>query len=434
MRVPFHAGQILGVGACLLPPISAYAFRGVAPLFAVTAVLMLATWIDRRPTFTGIDRKMLLAVFALPAWAVLSAIWSLTPLASFVTAVSLLVTMIGGAVLIVSAVSMTNDERDVFERMLLWGGLVGLIWLGSDLYGGAVVYDVFLQAKGKPALDASEAAGRHFGPAGAVGACFAWIWCGVIWRRFGVLAAVAGLCFAGAVITGIAADTPKAGLLAGSVVAVVVVGFARMARRATCVGVTIVVVGYVVAFPAIISQTPHVYDIIEALPDLPQQYHLTAASLYHRITIWQTAVMHTMESPIIGLGFDTSRALYDSGDQVAYQFVNQDGVTLMASQFEPIPLHPHNGVIQVWLELGAVGALLFAVLSGFVVRAIFKMPGVWRDDVCRVATLLVGLSILSISFGLWQSWWLSTLLLTAAFMAGCARPETARLEPVNPST
>ena len=32
--------------------------------------------------------------------------------------------------------------------------------------------------------------------------------------------------------------------------------------------------------------------------------------------------------------------------------------------YEPIPLHPHNAVLQVWLELGAVGAAIILVLDG----------------------------------------------------------------------
>jgi len=41
---------------------------------------------------------------------------------------------------------------------------------------------------------------------------------------------------------------------------------------------------------------------------------------------------------------------------------------MWSNVFEPIPLHVHNGILQIWLELGIGGALLLGavLLSVFV--------------------------------------------------------------------
>ena len=71
-------------------------------------------------------------------------------------------------------------------------------------------------------------------------------------------------------------------------------------------------------------------------------------------------------------------------------------------------------VMQVWMELGAVGvALLYAtVITG--ARAVLA-----RSQDIRVAAAIMGtfvsmLTIWLLSFGVWQGWWMSVLGLAAA--------------------
>ena len=84
---------------------------------------------------------------------------------------------------------------------------------------------------------------------------------------------------------------------------------------------------------------------------------------------------------------------------------------------EPIPLHPHNAILQVWLELGFVGA---GLLAFFLVKILILVQKVtsnrWEAAVCY-GIFTNGLTISSLSYGIWQSWWLGSLFLAGAFMA-----------------
>ena len=86
------------------------------------------------------------------------------------------------------------------------------------------------------------------------------------------------------------------------------------------------------------------------------------------------------------------------------------GVPLMA-------LHPHNGALQAWLELGVPGALLLAGCLYFLVTRAGATGAGRATAAATTATILAALSIGSLSYGLWQSWWLATLGIVSCIAA-----------------
>ncbi len=71
----------------------------------------------------------------------------------------------------------------------------------------------------------------------------------------------------------------------------------------------------------------------------------------HRLLIWSFVGDRIAEHPLRGWGLDSSRAIPGGRDPI-----RPDETWL--------PLHPHNAPLQLWLELGVPGAVLFALLSG----------------------------------------------------------------------
>ena len=144
----------------------------------------------------------------------------------------------------------------------------------------------------------------------------------------------------------------------------------------------------------------------------------------------------------MGGGVDTARALYGTEDRETVRFARKIGGVAYHVKYEPIPLHPHNSVLQVWLEMGALGALILMVLLLSVVRAIhhFVEGNVNRATALGLFTTV--LTIASISFGAWQSWWLASIFLVAAFTVSTLAPLgrllprklTAQEDPTRPAT
>lgn len=133
-----------------------------------------------------------------------------------------------------------------------------------------------------------------------------------------------------------------------------------------------------------------------------------------RIHTWDFVSARTLERPWFGWGMEASRA-----------FTQQYALSIHTVDI--VPLHPHNAPLQVWLETGVVGV-------GLVVLALLVLA--WRflrqspqesSSTIRAATLSAALGVALVSFGIWQEWWVVTLMLTAGLACLAAgTPKHAR--------
>ncbi|WP_091742803.1 O-antigen ligase family protein [Phenylobacterium immobile] len=129
-----------------------------------------------------------------------------------------------------------------------------------------------------------------------------------------------------------------------------------------------------------------------------------------RMDFWAAAVDLIGQHRLRGWGLDASRT------------------------FSPqIRLHPHNGAIQAWLELGLVGAFLAAGFWGLSLRRLTTTIGEasWVAPVtaaCASVYLLFG----AVNFGLWQEWWLGLGVLVAMLAALTRAQPSAAFEQAAP--
>ena len=86
-----------------------------------------------------------------------------------------------------------------------------------------------------------------------------------------------------------------------------------------------------------------------------------------------------------------------------------------------MPLHPHNAALQVWLELGAPGAVLFALLVALVWGAFVRVEWPPLFAAAAGATLAIGFVGCFGTYGIWQEWWLGTLSFSLFLVLVMAR-------------
>ena len=138
----------------------------------------------------------------------------------------------------------------------------------------------------------------------------------------------------------------------------------------------------------------------------------------HRIFMWEDLSNTIMEKPIFGHGFDFS-SFFKSPTLLCNHYVTEVLHTRFKN-FTPLitypgggkvcdgsPLfgiHPHNGFLQIWLELGGIGILLFSIFMVLFYRLI-------QHNRLAVAMLSFYAIIFSISFNIWQNWMIATLWL-----------------------
>ena len=118
-----------------------------------------------------------------------------------------------------------------------------------------------------------------------------------------------------------------------------------------------------------------------------------------------------------------------------WEIVTNNGITWVpndgeVSQFlgvgKPIiPLHPHNGYLQIWLEIGAVGVLI----AGAMLLAMLRAIGGWPTKSARfaLAGYAAALVVAGLAFGIWQTWWMATLAFSvAAFRIVATEPDSPK--------
>jgi exopolysaccharide production protein ExoQ len=130
---------------------------------------------------------------------------------------------------------------------------------------------------------------------------------------------------------------------------------------------------------------------------------LQAAHSDDRVNIWLSFEAVAQKKWLFGNGFGSSLNLQNA--PVAKQ-VPPERVTLLGAS------HPHNAFLQLWVELGAVGAglasLLFIILFQAVHRADRRLQPymlTWIAVVCGIAL---------VSHGAWQAWWVAAIAASAA--------------------
>ncbi|MCE2950513.1 MAG: O-antigen ligase family protein [Alphaproteobacteria bacterium] len=150
---------------------------------------------------------------------------------------------------------------------------------------------------------------------------------------------------------------------------------------------------------------------------LPQ----TAKGSYiHRLWIWRYVAHRALEKPFLGWGLESSRdielkqGLLWGSEKFCFPYGGK--IPYEGCANEAIPLHPHNVALQLWLELGAVGAVLFSFLFCGGLLWIAHLPISRSLRASMVSAFTCALVISTISFGFWQSKWVMTMIVTALLL------------------
>jgi len=369
---------ILAAAFALAPPLLAVAPLGMAPLLIATALLGYAVERVQSGSWPRIpvDAATLFAVFLV--WCALSLIWDLNPSSGGRKLID--VVLAGCSLLALLALADRMDLAQI--RRVSWalagGMLVGLVLLAVETVFDFPLYRAVMG--GSPKLDDLVESKRSVDalPLLVWPACLALArlnlpWVGALLAAVFTIACVK--LTASSATTGMALSMLMFGVCFVSI---------RWVRR-------ILAAATVLAFALILPIAIVAYDMGGTTA------HWLKHSGQHRIEIWHFAAQRTLERPLLGYGFNASRYV-PNGDSVS-RFL-PPGQSL-------IPLHPHDAFLQVWLETGAVGAIIVLTILLTGLRA----TTYWPASVARFTLpgYAAGLVVAGLAFGIWQSWWMATI-------------------------
>ncbi|MBV8505605.1 MAG: O-antigen ligase family protein [Alphaproteobacteria bacterium] len=365
----------LDTATLLLFPLLVVLPRGVAVL--VSAAGLCAAGLVLSVSGTRLTRILPVAAMLLGClllWGTASALWSVNPMRSLVVATRLAGLFAVGLALGAGAGVIAAPRRLAF--LLLIGMALGIAMVAIELAtAGSLTALVSTRAYLPTQLNqASISFALLILPASAL----------LISLGQAIFATLLAVLTAVTVYE-LAGTAAKAVLLAG-----LAMGLLLYRARPVVAGVALAI-----SVVAIIA-APLTFARLERLPGLGEAADSFKISAGHRLLIWSFAGDRIAERPLTGWGLDASRAIPGGDDPI------RPGETWM-------PLHPHNAALQVWLELGAPGAVLFALLVALVwgVLAHVEWPPLFAA--AAGASLTIAFVGCFGTYGIWQEWWLGTL-------------------------
>jgi exopolysaccharide production protein ExoQ len=402
-----HAHRLRMVQIVLGPKALAAAVV-VVPLFAVAAPnllyiplaigagAILFRYVLAPPSLSGAWWGLIAWSAAFVAWLFASASWSLDAGASLYYAGAVLGYAVIGLLVLHQAAELDDAACRIAGISLTVGLLVCVVAAG-------LVFE-------RDAVTRKLATAAAF-TAVAAWPCAAWLWS----SRYRVLAilpviipVLIGLAFGYAAIV--------AAMAAGGLVCVA----AFLWRRRTAWSLAVIL-------PAMVLLAPLAASKIDAGPWLKSVPDAIEFSLYHRIKIWHFAAARIAERPLAGWGLDASRRIpggdqtFDINSDLGYERARYE------SRPKAMPLHPHNNALQIWLELGGVGAILGAVMLAALPLLVLRAGRPAPAHAAALATITTGFVIAMLSFGLWQSRWFPVMWFAAALCVGLARRAPGRV-------
>jgi exopolysaccharide production protein ExoQ len=376
----------LGAAIGAVGPVAWAQRLGMLPVLSVAAAGMLFAY---RPRPGEILRHAVFAILALGCvWILVTLAWTPRILPDRVGAAIATLLLCGLAVAVARPLPAPHDRR-----------LRGVFLVSIAFLVAALIVEALTQGAGSALIRGVDSVGRAVWPRGsAVLVVTVWIALAIlIDKRWYALAAVLAIGAAVAIWGG----TMRSAQLA-SVVALVAFAAAAAAPRATVVGVSGLFAVYGLAAPWIslhLLTADAGFRLISTLP----------LSAYHRLAIWEHAAGRIADHPLAGLGFGAARWISDQHHKMVISAEPR-------ARLDVMPLHTHNNWIQVWLETGLVGLVLaLAIVALVAVGARRRFER--RPPLMAVAGAAAGgLTVASMSFGVWQEWWLSTLALAAVLI------------------
>jgi O-antigen ligase len=379
-----HPGLPLAIALLAAPFVAVLQSKAMAPLALISMAITLALgW--RAGWRPSLPRSPVLVLgLMLAGWGAISALWAPEPGRAALLALTL-------AAMMLLAHGAAGAAQGA--RLMPWVGfglVFGLASAFADWQSGNALRAAVRGLKEVPAslVFGLKPAASLMALLLPMGFVLPWPW----FARAALLVLGAG------VLIMLPGETARLATIAGLAAALLSLAAPRLMPKLVGAGVAVLIL----LMPLLVAFIPQIPSA--SLPP----------SAVHRLVIWDFAAARIAEKPLAGWGLEASRAMPGGRAQPDAATLDRLNITAPAQReflalphVEVMPLHPHNGALQLWLELGGIGALIGAalMLALGVAASRSAAPAVGAGMLASAA--VTGM----LSFGLWQAWWVASLLL-----------------------
>ena len=339
-----------------------------------------------------LPRYLVIVLFAIPLWGLVTSLWSINPKASLLASLKILSLVILGFSWCRLTLSLSEESQKSLIKAFLGGLFFGLLLLSAEKILGNP-WRIFWE----------KSSSKAFAQGSLVISLAAWPALYWIWQRhyskpvrFGLIISLFISIFWN--LFQIDCDTSFVGLFLG----ICTFGSTLLFPRTTSLGMRLGVPLFIILFPLI---SLNLFKP-ENIPTINTYTH--SSSYIDRIYIWNEVATSILEHPWKGIGMDGT-PYHKKGKMIReWTFSDHNGVSqkLQSTRFA---LHPHNAILQLWLELGFLGMILAILLTYLTLYQIYQ-TNFSRPEKAICAGLFTGIFIIIwVNLGFWQSWWISGL-------------------------
>lgn len=381
----------LPIAAFFAPVVSAPSGRALVPLLIIVGIWALVETIQRRQIKALLSTPIFLWLAGSSLLALLSATWSLGPDQSLKVAINFFGIGLLGVGLLVASKHQSNDEREATRTALLSGVSVAVLLLAFAAHY-ALTYDLpFWGKRGQHPTGTLSHAQTVIGILFIPTVQILWVR-GHRYRNFGIgLTVIMATTFF--YLDHVASNFAVISALCAFILV-------RVAGRIGLAGTGLIAAFGIIATPLLLGIAIPEQSALDAMTNDRGPW----PSEIHRLHMWRFVTDAIGAGNFwFGFGADASRGFPGAAEKIMW------GIELM-------PLHPHNGALQVWLELGLIGVVFAMAVPAMIIRSFWNTAP--RGTALAAALLAAYMSPWLLSYGIWQSWWVALAWLAAGIGRG----------------
>lgn len=383
--------RLLHIAIFLLIPISI-----TAPHMVVWEIViggLAGLHYSRKYSLSNLPQSLIVIILMIPLWALITALWAQHSFASFIAGLRALALVILGLYWCRLTASLSQQTQKSLITALISGLIFGMLFLIGDAVLGKPWQIFWKKSPAKAFAQGSLLISLAAWPAvfWILRQPYTFYW------RVGFLICLLISLFG--VLLQIDCDTSVIGLFIGICVSLGTLFLPRL----TSWGMRFFIPVLVASFPfiSVFAFKPHDISIYYS-------NYLQKSSYLERLYIWNDVATTIFDHPWRGIGMDGTRHHEKTEITRKWSLVNQKGGR-KEIQTQRFSIHPHNAILQLWLELGLPGFILGILLAYQVLFQIYRTNLLPLEKAVSAGLFTGTFLVIWVNLGFWQNWWISGL-------------------------
>ncbi|MCK5284138.1 MAG: O-antigen ligase family protein [Alphaproteobacteria bacterium] len=378
---------IISLFALLLVTVSLPRILGFAPI--VIAFVSLITYRIVFKIWPYFSKYAFGWAFVFAGLAILSSLWAVNPEISIERGSKLIILLTSGALLISMVLSLDQTARLFFQKVFPWIVVIMGILLTFELYLQAPIYHIFHSFSVEDPFNLSKL-NRGI----AIFMLSVFVTLPLVYKqkqrpdRLWLLAALLISTLA------IIYKTESQAAHLCFVVGVIFFFFPYHIKTAWYALMGLFVI-------CMISAPWIAQGLFNTFPEMIGEHEwLHHSYADRRMEIWDFVARRALENPLLGFGVEATKAMKDFDTARIYHPTTQI-------------LHPHNFVLQIWIEFGILGILLS---NSFFIWIFFNISKLSSKNARQcLPAFMACITLAVVTYGLWQGWWIGSFILLIVF-------------------